>query len=157
MTISNGIPNFIQPSALGGSSILMTPELYNPAERSSSPDIVEGATLLSHLRHFCENCGTFATPQWRKGWHSEVLNRSVLLCNACGLKYHKNQFCPYCFYVYGKEQHKTPNHWLTCQMCGRWVHGECEEALGGGSYDRNQLYACPECRKRTVAFPASSQ
>ena len=38
-----------------------------------------GAYLMCHLRQYCEGCGTPDTPQWRKGWHSEVLQHSVLL------------------------------------------------------------------------------
>lgn len=52
-------------------------------------DETAGAYLISHLRPYCENCGTFETSQWRKGWTSGLLTHSVLLCNACGLKYHK--------------------------------------------------------------------
>jgi len=112
--------------------------------------------LVSHLRQHCENCGTLSTPQWRKGWHSEVLNHSVLLCNACGLKFHKNQFCPYCKYVYGKEQ-KISNIWLTCEYCARWVHVDCETQYGG--CHNNQPYACPDCRNgvtpATISYATS--
>jgi len=121
-------------------------------ERPNSPDIMLGAYLVSHLRQHCENCGTLQTPQWRKGWHSDVLNHSVLLCNACGLKFHKNQFCPYCKYVYGKEQ-KITNIWLTCEYCTRWVHVDCETQYGG--CQNNQPYACPDCRNGTT--PTISQ
>jgi len=112
-------------------------------ERPGSPDVLLGAYLVSHLRQHCENCGTLSTPQWRKGWHSEVLNHSVLLSNACGLKFHRNQFCPYCKYVYSKEQ-KISSVWLTCEYCGRWAHNECEAEHGG--FQNSQHYACPDCR-----------
>src|SRR5437868_114074 len=49
----------------------------------TSPDILLGAYLMSHLRTACENCGTTSTPQWRKGWFSGKL--TVML--------HKNSFC----------------------------------------------------------------
>jgi len=120
-------------------------EMSPPPTRAYSPDIDLGAYLISHMRHLCENCGTFNTPQWRKGWYSDVLSRSVLLCNACGLKYHKNQFCPYCKYVYGKEHDKTEDGWLTCQTCGRWVHIECERKHNSG-LDEVAIYHCPGCR-----------
>jgi hypothetical protein len=32
------------------------------------------------------------------GWFSVVLQKHVLLCNACGLKYSKSQYCPYCYF-----------------------------------------------------------
>jgi len=137
-------------------------------DRPCSPDVLLGTYLVSHLRHFCENCGTLDTPQWRKGWHSEILNRSVLLCNACGLKYHKNQYCPYCRYVYGKEEEKMDAVWLTCQSCGRWVHIDCEKKCGMGllleekesvtNSDFRHVagapsyhYSCPNCRRDSNA------
>jgi hypothetical protein len=131
------------------------PEMSPSTNRAYSPDIDMGAYLISHIRQHCENCGTLATPQWRKGWYSDVLNRSVLLCNAvsshliltqqCGLKYHKNQFCPYCKYVYGKEHDKVEDGWLICQTCGRWVHLECEKK-NNQRLDSNLNYSCPGCR-----------
>lgn len=100
---------------------------------------------MSHLRQYCENCATYDTPQWRTGWYSDVLGRPVLLCNACGLKYHKNQFCPYCFYVYGNREHnKTFNTWLTCTKCDRMVHVDCEAKYAGG-HSQSHNYVCPTC------------
>jgi hypothetical protein len=113
-------------------------------ERPSSPDINLGAYLVSHLRTVCENCGVTETPQWRRGYWSSVLNTYTMLCNKCGLKYHKSQFCPYCHFVYGKEMEKDPKIWLTCNSCGRWVHIECEFQRGGDS--SIGVYKCPDCR-----------
>lgn len=111
-----------------------------------TPDVLMGAYLMAHFRHYCENCGTFETPQWRKGWYSNALNRTVLLCNACGLKFHKNQYCPYCRFIYGKEQDRTSNLWTPCKGCGRFVHTECERKFG--KLDEESLnYHCPNCRK----------
>ncbi len=106
------------------------------------------------------------TPQWRKGWFSPLLNRSVLLCNACGLKYHKNQFCPYCYFVYGKEHSEKHNHgWLTCNYCSRWVHVNCEQTVGTNNFfvslsqafagtfykqSPDAQYLCPDCRTHSV-------
>jgi len=115
-------------------------------ERSYDDELV-GAILVSHLRQHCENCGTHVTPQWRKGWFSDVLNHSVLLCNACGLKFHKGQFCPYCKYVYGKEQ-RIEEIWLACDTCGRWVHRSCEAEHGGHQHDEN--FNCIDCRSGIV-------
>lgn len=98
---------------------------YNPAnmlgpvfnnlqpERPCSPDVTLGAYFISHLNQICENCGVTETPQWRKGWYSNVLQHTVLLCNKCGLKYMKNQFCPYCMYVYYKVRHRN---WILLPM-----------------------------------------
>jgi len=118
-----------------------------------SADILLGAYLINHLRSHCENCGTFNTPQWRKGWFSTVLNRSVLLCNACGLKYHKNQFCPHCMFVYSKEHDRVSNGWLVCSFCTRWVHNDCE--VKHGTYFKTtdgstKPYACPDCKAQKV-------
>lgn len=139
-------------------TISLTGHVHNPAgcdsdcqmelPTPSRDDVVFGAYLMSHLRSHCENCGTFDTPQWRKGWFSNVLNHSVLLCNACGLKFHKGQFCPYCHYVYGKEN-KISEGWITCDDCGRWVHEECESLHENGAdlpRSPNYAYSCPDCR-----------
>jgi len=122
----------------------------------SSPDILLGAYLMSHLRNACENCSTTYTPQWRKGWYSEILNRSVLLCNACGIKWAKKQFCPYCNYIYGKEVDRQSDAWLVCTSCSRWVHFDCEKRHreeshmqeDGKSHNMSHLYShylCPSC------------
>jgi len=116
-------------------------------ERSSSPDVIFGAYLMDHLIPKCENCGLTDTPQWRKGWYSDVLGRSVLLCNKCGLKYHKNQYCPYCHFVYGKELDRSSQEWLSCKQCGRVVHMACEVKRGKFSAD-DPVYRCPECKVR---------
>jgi len=115
-------------------------------------DVLLGAYLIAHLRNICENCGINETPQWRKGWWSDTLNRYTMLCNKCGLKYHKNQFCPYCRYVYGKETDKNASVWLTCNSCGRWVHINCEITAGCGRehlYDSYGVYHCPDCKSRS--------
>ncbi len=162
----------------------------------TSPDILLGAYLMTHLRNACENCGTTNTPQWRKGWYSgtyileiwnillfstivsrtqpccllrfvtfltltlEILNRSVLLCNACGIKWAKKQFCPHCNYIYGKEVDKQSDAWLVCTSCSRWVHFDCEkrhrEEMGVTSplslY--NGQYFCSGCHPYTLPLHA---
>jgi DNA-directed RNA polymerase subunit RPC12/RpoP len=72
----------------------------------------------------------------------------VLLCNKCGLKYHKSQYCPYCRYIYGKETEKSPQVWLTCSSCGRWAHVGCEIEHGGNSTAALGGYSCPDCKQR---------
>jgi hypothetical protein len=130
-------------------------------ERPCSPDIMLGAYLVTHLQQRCENCGITDTPQWRKGWFSNILNRSVVLCNACGLKYNKNQFCPYCMYVYYKEEDKkSKNTWLICEACQRWVHAECEQQYGGKEqvqqWSQFHSYLCPGCRDLNISNPESA-
>jgi len=131
------------------------------SERPCSPDIMLGAYLVTHLQQRCENCGITDTPQWRKGWFSTILNRSVVLCNACGLKYNKNQFCPYCMYVYYKEEDKkSKNAWLICEACQRWVHVECEQQYGGQEqvqqWSQFHSYLCPGCRDLSVSNPSEA-
>ncbi|PRP87497.1 hypothetical protein PROFUN_00708 [Planoprotostelium fungivorum] len=112
-------------------------------------DETAGAYLISHLRPYCENCGTFETSQWRKGWTSGLLTHSVLLCNACGLKYHKNQYCPFCHYIYGKEDEKQTQKedWLVCRSCGRRCHKECELKMGDPHMIDHPTFQCLGCRK----------
>jgi len=139
----------------------MVPLGLPATDRPCSPDIVLGAYLVTHLQQRCENCGITDTPQWRKGWFSTILARSVVLCNACGLKYNKNQFCPYCMYVYYKEEDKkSKNTWLICDTCQRWVHAECEQTHGGKEqvqqWNRFHTYLCPGCRSTNTASTVNS-
>jgi len=123
----------------------------NLTSRPVSPDVLLGAYLVSHLQHRCENCGTSETPQWRKGWYEAILNRSVVLCNACGVKYNKNQFCAYCKFVYYKEDldSKPKSFWLNCRTCHRYVHHDCESRHGTehpAAAINQSNYKCPSCR-----------
>lgn len=51
----------------------------------------------------CFNCGVRNTPLWRNGSNSCLIKGNVPFCNACGLKYNKQQFCQNCGYVYDKK------------------------------------------------------
>lgn len=99
-------------------------------------DIEVGAHLIVHMKNFCENCHVYYTPQWRKGWYCNILKRNVLLCNACGLKYSKNQYCFYCKAIYGKNTDKS--NWLSCKNCGRYVHSFCV-------ISNDETYVCSNC------------
>jgi GATA zinc finger len=130
-------------------------------EDVQSPDVLLGAYLLGHLHpHTCEHCGTHETPQWRKGWVSDVLQRSVLLCNACGIKYHKNQYCSYCREIYGKDVREGAE-WIGCNTCGKLVHRKCEEYWMHGSQTKTYqgaAYCCPNCiRGQHAPVPGISQ
>jgi len=116
-------------------------------ERPCSPDVALGAYLMTHLQERCENCETTITPQWRKGWYSSILGRTVVLCNKCGLKYNKNQFCGYCMYIYYKEEDKKASgKWYVCSSCTRWVHASCEAKYGTGQAPSSKdPYVCPNC------------
>lgn len=137
--LKSTFPSGVQSSVLG-------PVGFG-GDRPCSPDIMLGAYLVNHLQQRCENCGTGETPQWRKGWFSSILNRTVVLCNACGLKFNKNQYCPYCMYVYYKEEDKkAQNTWVSCDTCHRWVHIECELKYGAEAVAGFQQYRCPACK-----------
>jgi hypothetical protein len=121
------------------------------SEPLNDDDVLVGAYYLQHLRPSCANCGTMDTPQWRKGWHSSLLEKEVLLCNACGLKFHKGQFCPYCKFVYGKEHssqhHQDSSQWLCCSNCGRKTHTACEKRHTGRTPSQFEFYTCVECQR----------
>lgn len=131
-----------------------TSQFIEEADQFPDSDINFGAFLISHFRQRCENCSTTDTPQWRKGWYSEVLGRSVCLCNACGLKYHKNQFCSYCHYIYGKDHEENEemnkDEWLSCRTCSRWCHTACEDKYGSSESLRGDGYCCPPCRGEVI-------
>jgi hypothetical protein len=124
------------------------------------PDLA--AYLISHLQPFCENCGTRDTPQWRKGWYSKVLNRHHLLCNACGIRYNKQQFCPLCGYIYAKDKeakNTREDYYLACQACDRWTHLDCAKQIGEISPDADgsncDWYYCPDCKAKMARLPTS--
>jgi len=95
---------------------------------------------INGVKH-CAHCKTTSTPLWRKGWTISANSKPVSLCNACGIRYSKNQFCPYCYYIYNKLEEPynaderrpdllAPNRtiptWIRCEQCFRWVHFKCE-------------------------------
>jgi len=124
------------PSAYLPWSVQIPPSLQHRCSSPMAEDEVMGAYLLSSLNtkaiQTCANCGNADTPLWRKGWYDTLLSKHVMLCNACGLKYAKNQYCPYCKYVYKMNQdvHAQREQWLNCTQCRRWVHSECERKYG---------------------------
>lgn len=139
-------------------------------ERCSSPssaDVLVGAYLLDHMRMHCEQCGVSDTPQWyaldsqhpravysdssllrrRKGWDSPLTNKPVPLCNACGLKFAKKQSCPYCNYIYRREEERwRVNEWVGCALCPRYVHIACEAKSDAPMATKGVVFLCPECR-----------
>lgn len=102
---------------------------------SDSPDYEDDFELRDHARHtlvnhpsegrpkarknasgsprLCISCGATKTPYWREAWSS-----SVLLCNACGLRYSKfKRRCLDCSYVPRKEDKGS----RVCTKCsGPW-------------------------------------
>ena len=107
-------------------------------------DINLGAYLLDNLRERCENCRSLNSPQWRKGWYSTELCRKVTLCNACGIKFAKKQFCCYCMEIYSATANKM-KYWLKCYNCKRYSHTLCEKNNKKGII-KSRRYVCYQCR-----------
>jgi len=118
-----------------------------------------GAYMLEHLIPQCKQCGVRETPQWRRGWADSWLQQPVLLCNACGLKFAKKLFCPYCCCIYRREDDRfMVNMWVTCASCSRPVHTECERKKQQ-SLPHHELwimnpheYRCPDCRPKEMNY-----
>lgn len=72
------------------------------------------STSSTHPGCTCASCESTITPYWRDGW-----SPSVMLCNACGLRYQKfARRCPTCVYIPRKEDSLGEN----CIRCGtKWV------------------------------------
>ena len=83
-------------------------EEYNRRDRSTA----NKPRRIAHVPNpkNCISCGTTKTPYWREAWSS-----SVLLCNACGLRYSKfRRRCLDCSYVPRKEDKGSKS----CTKCG---------------------------------------
>ena len=58
----------------------------------------------------CASCGTRKTPYWRDGWDS------VVLCNACGIRFNKYRMkCAHCLYIPRKDERALS----TCPRCDK--------------------------------------
>jgi len=97
----------------------------------------EASELLYYLKKHCASCGA---PLWRKGWHNKFLGHHLSLCNACGLKYNKGQYCPICMYVYNiYDVRLRSNDCVKCINCYKYAHASCVQ-------QSNLLsYLCPAC------------
>lgn len=59
----------------------------------------------------CSSCGTKKTPYWREGWEP-----SVVLCNACGIRYQKyKKYCTRCVAIARKDD-KGRLHCPECRL-----------------------------------------
>lgn len=60
-------------------------------------------------RRRCVSCGAGKTPYWRDGWAP-----GVILCNACGIRYHKyRRYCEACRCIVKKDEQGR----LQCPKC----------------------------------------
>jgi hypothetical protein len=88
---------------------------YSPIQRCVTPRTHE--TVPSTRP--CDSCGVQKTTMWRSYKISE--NVTVQMCNACGLRFKKGQYCPVCLKVYYSNA-PTPETWKQCRSCGQWTH-----------------------------------
>lgn len=86
-----------------------------PSSEISSKSSCAAPTISLHgsgnisKRRRCESCGTRKTPYWRDGWES-----GILLCNACGIRFHKyRKICINCRCVAKKDE----KGYLHCPKC----------------------------------------
>jgi len=123
--------------------------LTNKNKNTENMIDLTGAYLLSAIKtktNYCASCGANKTSLWRKGWYDPLLNRPVHLCNACGLKFCKMQYCPYCKYVYSMHDlAKEKFIWTTCLYCSRYAHNTCICLSGQTKNKNNNSYICPKC------------
>jgi hypothetical protein len=128
-----------QTSTASATFGLNSNSIFNEASSPiRSPTSTSNINPSNSTRH-CAHCKTTVTPLWRKGW--SLNSKPVSLCNACGIRYSKNQFCPHCYYIYNKLEEPynaderrpdllAPNRsiptWIRCEQCFRWVHFKCE-------------------------------
>lgn len=126
--------------------------LWDTNVEESEADLVVGAHLLHHMQKHCANCDTPSTPLWRKGWEDVVLGHSVSLCNACGLKFLKEQYCHYCMFVYNMTDVRyQKDKWIACSKCRKCTHVDCEKRFGTVHVeDDTTSYRCPECCKSST-------
>lgn len=88
----------------------------------------------------CSNCYTRMTPQWRKGTYNNFMDKYAQLCNSCGLKFSKGQYCDYCFKIYGLSA-IDKSLYYTCTDCGKMDHIDCV-----GDYTI-ESYKCVRCQR----------
>lgn len=137
------------------------------------PDLDDGRALrLVELRDrgydpVCSSCALNApnAGRWFFGWElppapapapdgrSARPRRRAVLCRRCFPRYAKSQYCPHCFYIYHNREdmgsEEAASRWIGCDLCDRWVHRHCEEAVLGlalGAWLGDSVYLCPVCR-----------
>jgi hypothetical protein len=86
------------------------------------------------LNQCCAMCGTTESPQWRKGRKYDDQTADVL-CNACGLVWGKEQYCPSCFQIWKATDYEKSKHLFTCcASCGKRTHVTCSEEFFGKDF-----------------------
>ncbi|KAK0151829.1 Histone-lysine N-methyltransferase 2C [Merluccius polli] len=83
----------------------------------------------------CVQCGTRTSGQW---------HHTSLLCENCVQHQDPNLCCPLCTCVLDPEHHKDL---LSCHLCKRWLHLECERQNSGqADVHHREDYVCSSCR-----------
>eukprot|EP00898_Chlorokybus_atmophyticus_P007994 jgi/Chlat1/8196/Chrsp76S07628 len=129
--------NVLDHAAKPATPKLGTASTPTPALVERNPKSMKAMAVAEYMRTAnkkkCANCHTSNTPMWRKGFSGD---RAVTLCNACGLRFKKNKFCPFCYHMcYENDDPDNANNmnsgrdspWLGCTVCGRWVHKSCHQ------------------------------
>jgi hypothetical protein len=102
-----------KPTTYSPSSPENFDEEYDSMECTPTPSAGRGRsrkTTHPPTPRMCISCGATKTPYWREAWSS-----SVLLCNACGLRFSKfRRRCLDCSYVPRKEDKGSK----ACTKCG---------------------------------------
>jgi hypothetical protein len=75
----------------------------------TSGDSLSSFSAASSNRKKCASCSARKTPYWREGW-----SEGVLLCNACGIRFHKyRKYCLKCSCIAKKDEQGR----LQCPKC----------------------------------------
>ena len=111
--------------------------------------------ILVSLKYHCSTCGTNDTPQWRKGWPNPVTGERATLCNACGLRYHKNRICLLCHQSVVSKGEAFDNPIIACRGCTQKAHVACTVLYSDMTSDQlryrhtrgsaEKPYYCPQC------------
>lgn len=99
------------------------------------------AWLLYNISKICGHCEVNKSPLWRKGWYDDILSHNIVLCNACGIKFSKNQYCFVCKYIYNHRDVVRNPDWIYCNICDRYTHIDC--------LDDNK---CPICSSKLMKY-----
>ncbi|XP_069047073.1 histone-lysine N-methyltransferase 2C isoform X5 [Lepisosteus oculatus] len=84
----------------------------------------------------CVQCGTRTSSQW---------HHNCLLCDSCYQQQDAGMSCPLCGKALPPDVQKDM---LSCQVCKRWIHLECErQAEGESEMHVKEDYVCTICKQ----------
>lgn len=82
----------------------------------------------------------------RYGWKED--KRRVRLCNACGLRFQKGNYCFHCHEIF-KDMYEVANDknpWIRCEKCDVWAHKKCAAEVEG-STSGGDCFVCSNCQE----------